>query len=69
MRNYAILGYCIGYLASAAIACAVIYLVCMPFGIGYIGAEITGAYFAWATAYHWETINENLQAHLEAHGY
>ena len=69
MRNYAIFGYCVGYLLAAFTACAAAYLVCMPFGIGYVAAEITGAYLAWCTAYRWELLNEHLQAHLEAHGY
>ena len=69
MRNYAIFGFCVGYLGAAFIACAAAYLVCMPFGIGYIAAEITGAYLAWATIDRWDILNAQLAEHLEAHGY
>ena len=69
MRNYAIFGFCVGYLGAAFIACAAAYLVCMPFGIGYIAAEITGAYTAWATIVRWDHLNAQLAEHLKAHGY
>ena len=69
LRNYAIFGYVIGFTFTVTVFCAIAYLVFMPFGIGYIGAELTAAFFAWCTAYRWELLNEHLQAHLEARGY
>jgi hypothetical protein len=69
LRNYAIAGYVVGFTFSVAVFCAIAYLVFMPFGIGYIGAELAFGYAAWGTAYRWELLNAHLQAHLEARGY
>jgi len=69
MRNYAIFGYVVGYLTTASLLCLVSFLVFLPFGIGYIGAELMGAFMTWATIQQWDSLNEHLRQHLEARGY
>ena len=58
------LGFTIGYGGSMLLFIALITLVFMPFGYGYIGTELASAYMAWTTAYNWETVVATYQANL-----
>ena len=66
-RTSIIIGFTIGYFGFFAIVAAVAYLVLMPFGYGYVGAELVGAYSAWCTINQWETVNQSLAEYLELH--
>lgn len=67
-RNQAILGFTVGYLGAALLLMLAAYLVLMPFGYGYIGAELAAAYYAWCTIQQWEMVNDRLTNMLEQYG-
>ena len=58
------LGFTIGYGGSAMLLIALITLVFMPFGYGYIGTELGTAYVAWTTAYNWDNVVAAYEANL-----
>ena len=68
-RNSAILGFCVGYFGAAMIPVVIAYLLLMPFGYGYVGAELVAAYFVWTTINQWEMVNLHLSEMLDKHGY
>ncbi len=45
------------------------WLLLMPVGYGYIGAELVAGWLLWSTAYNWEILNLQLAVMLEEHGY
>lgn len=67
-RSTAIFAYAAGYSVTWLFATAIGYLVLMPFGYGYIGAELVFAYMAWATIYRWELVQLHLASYLDAYG-
>lgn len=67
-RNQAILGFTVGYLGAALLLMLAAYLVLMPFGYGYIGAELAAAYYAWCTIQQWDAVNDRLTNMLEQYG-
>ena len=66
-RSAAIAGFTVGSLGMAALMAGICYLVLMPFGYGYVGAELAAGWYAWQTAYRWEFINAYLAEMLEAY--
>jgi riboflavin transporter FmnP len=66
-RNSAILGFTIGYVGMAAIVAGIGYFCLMPFGYGFIAAELIAAYFGWATIQQWDALNASLGEYLEQH--
>lgn len=67
-RNKAIFCFTIGYVLFALLFIAIGYLITMPFGIGYIGAELFATYTAFRTIQMWDDINKSLQLMLEIRG-
>ena len=67
-RNYAILGFTIGYLGTIGLWTMVAYFILKPFSIGYIGAELVGSFYIWSTVYNWDTLNQLISDYLEVNG-
>ena len=68
-RNQAIFWMTFGYVLAITVFTALAYLLLMPFGYGYLGAELCTGYLLWSTAYRWDHINEQFAARLEAGGF
>lgn len=64
-RDYAILGFTIGFAGMWLLLTAVAYFILRPFGVGYIGAELMCGYLAFSTAYRWEVVAAVLNEMLE----
>ena len=67
-RSHAIAWFTVGYLGMAALVAGICYVLLMPFGYGYVGAELAAGWYAWQTAYRWEFINAYLAEMLESSG-
>ena len=68
-RNQAIFWMTFGFVLVNCFFTAVAYFILMPFGYGYVGAELAAGFLIWNTAYRWEFINEHFAAQLEANGF
>jgi len=66
-RDFAIAGFAVGYLGSAALAALVAWLIFTPFGCGYIAAELVAGYLVWSTIYQWDNVQLQLAQLLETH--
>ncbi len=68
-RTTAILSFTIGYVGMLLLMIGAGWLLLMPVGYGYIGAELVAGWLLWSTAYNWEILNLQLAVMLEEHGY
>lgn len=67
-RSYAIFCFAVGYSVVFLAFGALGFAILMPFGYGYIGAELGLAYMAWATILRWDYVQLQLASMLAARG-
>jgi len=65
MKTACTLGYIFGFSVSFLIVVALGWLFLMPFGYGYIGAELLSAYTAWCVIHGWDNVIAHYQASLD----
>ena len=59
------LGFTLGYGGSWMLLCYIAYLMLMPFGYGYVSAELAGAYGIWCTVLRWDLLIQKYQEGLD----
>jgi len=56
MQNQYTFGFAFGFLFAGFLVTAIAWLMLMPFGYGYISAELMAAYLTWTTIRNWDTV-------------
>ena len=56
LNNYYTVGFVVGYAGAWALLVAIAHLILMPFGYGYVGSELMGAYCLWCTIRQWDEV-------------
>ena len=65
MKTSYTIGYTFGFGMSILIVVALGWLLLMPFGYGYIGAELLAAYTAWSVIHGWDRVIAHYQSGLD----
>ncbi len=66
-RDAYTLGFTLGYAGTWFIICAIAYALLMPFGYGYVSAEIAAAYSVWCTINSWDALMKQYQEGLQTY--
>ena len=56
LSNYYTFGFIVGYTGAWLLLVAIAHLILMPFGYGYVGSELMGAYCLWSTIRQWDIV-------------